>query len=166
MAPRKKSTPAKKAKPATRSASVSTKSTGRNKSTRASRAKATSRKTKTSAKKKSPKLFPKVLRAIRDDDVAALDLTIVSIGLNPDPPQHDESFTVTVLYTPPDAALQIEVFVNGVLKSSKAAAARMASFSPDELGNPAAGATGQVKATISHPDFNNPVTATRSFTFA
>ncbi|HKB02953.1 MAG TPA: hypothetical protein VKD90_12080 [Gemmataceae bacterium] len=166
MAPRKKSAPAKKGKPATKSANASTRSGRRSKSTPTKKATAASRRAKTSVTKKSPKFISEAPPVVPDDDVQALELTITSIALSPDPPVHDQSFTVTVSYSPDDAALTIEIYVSGSLRSSKRGTARQARFSPDDVGNPAAGATGQVKATISHPMANHSVSSTRSFTFA
>jgi hypothetical protein len=166
MAPRKKSAPVKKTKAATRSASVSTRSSRRNKSAPAKKATATSSRSKTPVKKKSPRFIPEAPPVVPGDEVLSLELAITSITLNPDPPVHDEGFTVTVVYTPVDAALTVEVWVNGTRRSSKAAMARVARFSPAELGNPSAGDSGQVKATISHPAFPADVSSTRNFTFA
>ena len=93
-----------------------------------------------------------------------LELTVSGITLNPDPPVHNQSFTVSATVTPAGASVTVEVFVNGVLRSTKAGIP--CSFSPAELGNPAAGDSVTVVVTATAPGFTDPASGSRQSTFA
>src|SRR5829696_96655 len=62
-----------------------------------------------------------------------LELTVSGITLDPDPPAHNQSFTVSATVTPAGATITTEVYVNGVLRCTKTGASP--TFSPAELGN-------------------------------
>src|SRR5687767_4297387 len=53
--------------------------------------------------------------------VSDLELAVWGITLDPDPPVHDQAFTVSFSFSPSTASTTVEVFVNGVAQMSSSA---------------------------------------------